>query len=112
MQLDLAGGSQDAAIAHLGFARTRLDEMSGLLDEHTSGTPLSPELQKRIRTLLTEWAGETSRGTTVLLDQLSAGSDRRRCAAQATDRLHRFAGPGARARGAAAPRHDVAVTHR
>jgi hypothetical protein len=74
VQLDLAGGSTDVALTHLGFARARLDEMSGLLDDHAAGAPLSPELQKRIRTLLTEWAGETSRGTTVLLDQLSAGT--------------------------------------
>ena len=49
--------------------------------------------EKRIRTLLTEWADETSRGTTVLLDQLSAGATGTRRAAPAAHRLHRQPGP-------------------
>ncbi len=75
IQLDLAGGTTDTAVRHLDFARARLNELGDLLSrDGTAGQPLSADLQKRIQTLLTEWAGETSQGTTVLLNQLSAAA--------------------------------------
>jgi hypothetical protein len=49
-----------------------LNEIAALLDGRTVDQPLPADLQQRIRTLLSEWAGETNRGTTVLLDQLAA----------------------------------------
>ena len=73
VQLDLAGGKTDTAVRHLDFARARLTELADLLNrDGTPGQPLSADLQKRISTLLSEWAGETSQGTTALLSQLSA----------------------------------------
>jgi hypothetical protein len=74
IQLELAGGRTDTALAHLGFAHTRLSEIADLLHGRNADAPLPAELQKRISELLTDWAAETSTGTTALLDQLSAGS--------------------------------------
>lgn len=72
IQQNLAGSSVDQARAQLGFAAARLNEFRALLREN-GDRPLSPDLAKRLELLLANWAGDTSSGTTVLLQQLSAG---------------------------------------
>jgi hypothetical protein len=74
IQLDLAGGRTDTAFAQLGFAHARLSEIADLLAGRNANAALPADLQKRVSELLSDWAYETSRGTTALLDQLSAAS--------------------------------------
>jgi hypothetical protein len=73
VQLDLAGGGTSKALAQLGFASSRLDEIAALLKHDGTAAPLSADLQKQISGLLQDWAVDTSKGTTPLLDQLKAG---------------------------------------
>lgn len=74
IQLDLAGGRTDTALTQLGFAHSRLSEIADLLHGRNADAALPADLQRRISELLTDWAYETSQGTTALLGQLSAGS--------------------------------------
>lgn len=72
IQQELAGGAVDTARAQLGFAAARLHEFQTLLRQN-GDAPLSADLSQRLAKVLTDWAADTSAGTTVLLQQLSAG---------------------------------------
>lgn len=73
IQQELAGGAVDTAKAQLGFAAARLDEFVALVREN-GDAPLSADLNRRLSLLLDNWAGDTSAGTTVLLQRLGAGT--------------------------------------